>query len=143
MSNFIERQGTLNTGLWLQLISRTRFARCAFSNGSIFMRCPLFSHPKLVARENSAARMLTILGFWLAAQTTLTFTAHISLQVWRELAGLDAHDRSLASGSADVLGCEVSPAKSYCSGTGERSARIGSVARTISSLRSPPSSTCG
>ena len=39
-------------------------------------------------------------------------------------AGLDVHDICLASGSAHVLGNEVSPADSYCSGTGKRIARI-------------------
>ena len=50
-------------------------------------------------------------------------------------AGLDVDDLSLASGTSDVLGYEVSPANSYCSGTGKRIARIRSVARTISSRR--------
>ena len=50
-------------------------------------------------------------------------------------AGLDAHDISLASGCAYVLGYEVSPANSYCSGAGKRIARIRSVARTVSSRR--------
>ena len=36
---------------------------------------------------------------------------------------------------ADVVGYEVSPANSYCSGTGKRSARSRSVARTVSSRR--------
>ena len=49
---------------------------------------------------------------------------------------LDVHDTSLASGSADVLGCELSPANSYCTGTGKRTVRIRSVARTVSSRRS-------
>ena len=49
--------------------------------------------------------------------------------------GLDVHDISGASGSADVLGYEVSPANSYCGGTGKRIARIRSVARTVSSRR--------
>ena len=43
-------------------------------------------------------------------------------------ASLDVHDISLASGSADVLGCEVSPANSHCSGTGKQTARIRSFA---------------
>ena len=39
-------------------------------------------------------------------------------------AGLDVHDMSLARGSADVLGYELSPASACCSGTGKRIARI-------------------
>ena len=50
-------------------------------------------------------------------------------------AGLDVHDISLSSGSADVLGCEVSPGNAYYSGTGKRISRIRSVARTVSSRR--------
>ena len=46
-------------------------------------------------------------------------------------AGLDVHDISLASGSADVLGYEYS----NCSGSGKRMARIRPVARTVSSRR--------
>ena len=53
----------------------------------------------------------------------------------RNLARVDVHDRSHASGSAEVLGYEVSPANSYCSGTGRRIARIRPVARTDSSRR--------
>ena len=49
--------------------------------------------------------------------------------------GLDVHDITLASGSADVLGYEVSPANSDCSGKGKRIARIRSVVRTVSSRR--------
>ena len=49
--------------------------------------------------------------------------------------GLDVHEISLASGSAEVLGYEVFPAKLYRSGTCKRKARIRSVARTISTRR--------
>ena len=49
-------------------------------------------------------------------------------------AGLDVHDASLASGSAAVLGYEVS-ANAYYNGTGKRMARTLSVARTVSSRR--------
>ena len=58
--------------------------------------------------------------------------------------GLDVHDISRADGSADVLGYEVSPANAYCSGTGKRTARIRSVARTVSSRRAmePSMVTC-
>ena len=45
--------------------------------------------------------------------------------------GLDVHDISRASGSADVLGYEVSPADAYCSGAGKRISRVLSVARTV------------
>ena len=47
----------------------------------------------------------------------------------------DVHDISLASGSADVLGYEVSPANAYCSWTRKRIARVRSVARTVSARR--------
>ena len=50
-------------------------------------------------------------------------------------ASLDVQDVSLACGSADVLGDEVSLANPYRSGTGERISRIRSVARTVSSRR--------
>ena len=50
-------------------------------------------------------------------------------------ASLDVHDLSLASGSSDVLGYEVSPANAYRSGTGKRISRIRSVVRTVSSRR--------
>ena len=50
-------------------------------------------------------------------------------------AGLDVHDVSLTSGSGDLLGCEVSPATTYFTGTGKRISRIRSVARTVSSRR--------
>ena len=51
-------------------------------------------------------------------------------------AGLDVHDISLACGSADVLGYEVSPVNACCRGTAGKSiARIRSVARTVSSRR--------
>ena len=50
-------------------------------------------------------------------------------------AGLDVHDTSHASGSADVLGDEVSPVNLYCSGTGKRLSRLRSVARTVSTRR--------
>ena len=82
----------------------------------------------------SVRRMLTILEFWLVAQTALTFILHVSLKVYRK-AGLDVRDTSLASGSADVLGYEVSLANAYCSGTGKRISRIRPVARMVSSCR--------
>ena len=50
-------------------------------------------------------------------------------------AGLDVRDISPASGSADALGREVSPANAYCSGTGKWIARVRSVARKVSSRR--------
>ena len=65
----------------------------------------------------STCRTLTISGFWVTVKTALTFISHVSLQVLKK-ASLDVHDISLASGSADVLSCEVSPANSYCGGTG-------------------------
>ena len=50
-------------------------------------------------------------------------------------AGLDVHDIAHASGSADVLGYEVSPASSDCVGVGQRRSRVCSVARAVSSRR--------
>ena len=73
--------------------------------------------------------MLTNLGFSLVAQTALTFISHVSLQVYKK----PVHDIALASGSADVLGYEVSLANANCSGAGKRISR--SVARTVSSPR--------
>ena len=63
----------------------------------------------------SVGRVLTILGFWLAVKTALTFISHASFDSVKK-AGLGVHDISLASGCADVLGYDVSPANSYCSG---------------------------
>ena len=51
------------------------------------------------------------------------------------MASIDVHDISVASGSADFLGYDVSPANSSCSGTGKRLARIRSVACAVSSRR--------
>ena len=48
-------------------------------------------------------------------------------------ASLDVHDVAPVSGSADVLGYEVSRANSYCGGAGNRLSGIRSVARTVSS----------
>ena len=61
------------------------------------------------------------------AQTSLTFTSHVSLQV---IAGVQKKLVSMftTSGSADVLGYEVSPANSLCGGTGKRTSRI--ISRT-------------
>ena len=58
----------------------------------------------------SVGRMLTNLGNWLAAQTALTFIHLARLDASVLKAGFDVHDISLASGRADVLGYEVSPA---------------------------------
>ena len=110
-----------------------------FADSPLFV-CRNHSTPPLLGSKHdmdsvaSAGRMLTILGLWLAAQTARKFISHVSLQVYRK-AGLDVHDISLASGSADVLGYEVSLANAYCSGTGKRMSRIRSVARTVSSRR--------
>ena len=76
----------------------------------------------------SAGRMLTILGFLArGANCTNVHLARLTAGVKR--AGVDVHDTSLASGS-NLLGYEVSPANSYCCGTGKRTARGHSVART-------------
>ena len=61
--------------------------------------------------------------------------AHARLISGVQKASLDVHDISLASGRADVLGCEVSPASACCCGTGKRISRICSGARTVSSRR--------
>ena len=50
-------------------------------------------------------------------------------------AGLDVHDVVHASGSADVLGYEVSPANSCCGGAGKQKSCMRSVGRTVSSRR--------
>ena len=78
--------------------------------------------------------MLTIWGLWLAVQTALkVHFARSSAGVQK--ACLDVHDISLASGSAYVLGYEVSPANACCSEMCTRISRIRSVARTVSSRR--------
>ena len=79
-------------------------------------------------------RVLTILGV-LARGADCTNVHLARLIAGVKKAGLDAHDISLARRSADVLGYEVSPANSYCSGTCKRIARVCSVARTVSSRR--------
>ena len=82
----------------------------------------------------SVGRMLTVLG--VLARGTACSNVHLARLVASvQKAGLDVHDISLASGSADVLGCEVSPANTYGSGTGNRISRTRSVARTVSSRR--------
>ena len=53
--------------------------------------------------------MPTIWGSRHAAQTALTFIWHVSLQVYRKLVS-DVYDLFFVSGSADVVGYEVSPA---------------------------------
>ena len=81
----------------------------------------------------STCRKLTISRFWLAEQTALAFISHVLMQLYTK--PVDVHDGSLANGSADVLGYEVSPASACCSGTGQRISRTRSVARTVSSRR--------
>ena len=71
----------------------------------------------------SVGRMLTLLVV-LARGATCT-----RLIAGAKEAGFDVHSISFASGSADVLGCEVSPANTYCCGKGKR------IARTVSSRR--------
>ena len=98
--------------------------------------CPLFvyrdhsTHPLL-----GSAHGLGSVGFhWSyadngglarGADCTNVHLARLTAGVQR--AGLYVHDISLASGSADVLGYEVSLATAYCSGWGKRMSRIRSV----------------
>ena len=82
----------------------------------------------------SVGRMRTI--FWILVRGANCTSVHLA----RSIAGvqkvsLDVHDISRASGSAGVLGYEVSPADAYCSGAGKRISRLLSVARTVSSRR--------
>ena len=73
-------------------------------------------------------------NFWVLARGTDCTDVHFArLIACVQKACLDAHEMSLASGSGDVLGCEVSPANGR--GTGKRISRIRSVARTVSSRR--------
>ena len=65
----------------------------------------------------SVGRMRTIFGFWLVVQTAPTFIPHVSLRVYRKWVSMSTTYR-VASGSADVLGYEMSPADAYCSGAG-------------------------
>ena len=72
--------------------------------------------------------------FWALARGANTTDVHLARLVASvKKTGLDVHDIPFASGYTDVLGYEVSPAKSYCSGTSERIARSRSVARTVTS----------
>ena len=64
----------------------------------------------------SVGGMLTILGV-LARGADCTDVHLARLIAGVKKASLDVHDISLASGSADVSGYEVSPANSHCSGT--------------------------
>ena len=106
--------------------------------------------PLFVCRDHSAPPLLGgehgmgLVGFrWSCADNagvlarganrTNVFLARLIAGVQK--ASLDVHDISLASGSADVLGYEVSPANAYSSGPGKRISRIRSVARTVSSRR--------
>ena len=74
--------------------------------------------------------------FWVLARGADCTDVHLARLIAGVLkAGLDVHDISLASGSADVLGYEVSLAKSYCGETGKRISRIRSGARMVSSRR--------
>ena len=82
----------------------------------------------------SVGGMLTILGV-LARGADCTNVHLARLIAGAKKASLDVHDISLARGSADVPGGEVSQANSSCSGTRKRIARVCSVARTVSSRR--------
>ena len=81
----------------------------------------------------SVGRVLTIVGSARGANCTDVHLARLIAGVQK--AGLDVHDISLASGSADVLGYEVTPANAYCSGTSKRVSLFRSVAQTVSSRR--------
>ena len=72
----------------------------------------------------SVGRMLTIgLEFWLRGANCTN--VHLARLIAVQKAGLRcARHIVLASGSADVLGYEVSPANAYCSGTGKRISRV-------------------
>ena len=75
-------------------------------------------------------------NFWVLARGSDCTDVHLArLIAGVQKAGLDVHDISLASGSGDVLGYEVSPANAYCCGTDKRISRIRSAARTVSSRR--------
>ena len=85
---------------------------------------PLFGTPPLLGSEHG----MGLLGFrWSIADNfgVLARGANCTnVHLARLIAGvqkacLDVHDTSLASGSADVFCYEVSPANSYCSGTGK------------------------
>ena len=62
----------------------------------------------------SVGRTLTIFGFWRGANCPNVHLARLVAGVQK--GGLDVHDISLASGSANVLGYGVSPANACCSG---------------------------
>ena len=75
-------------------------------------------------------------NFWVLARVENCTNFHLArLIAGVQKASLDVHDISPASGSADVLDCEGSPANTHCSGTGKRISRILPAARTVSSRR--------
>ena len=145
-SRFLNIPCSCNTSLWV-LLGRcfsVKMSRTTARSREVLIILSLFvvttpNHRCSVANVAwhpvaSDGLMLTIMGFWLAVRTALTFISHVSLQVYKK-AGLDVHHISRASGSADVLGYEVSPVNACCSGTSKRISRIRSVARTVSRRR--------
>ena len=111
---------------------------CSFNTSNGFFvgdfllsRChgPLYARgcadsPVLICRDHFTPPLLggnhvmgsLILRWW--AQTAQTFISHVSVQVYRKPVSLGVHDISLPSGSADVVGDEVSPANAYCRANG-------------------------
>ena len=72
------------------------------------------------ASTNSSKPCLSKFGTFILARGANFTNVHLSrLVAGVQKAGLDIHDVSLASGSAYVLGFEVSPSSAHCSGTGK------------------------
>ena len=75
-------------------------------------------------------------NFWVLARGANCTHNHLArLIAGAQKAGLDVHDVVHASGSADVLGYEVSLANSCCGGAGKQKSCMRSVGRTVSSRR--------
>ena len=141
--------------------SRSRFFEitCPYDSSKGFFLGDVSDHctharsvdsPLFVCRDHSAPRLLGSkhgmgsVGFrWsyadilrvLARGANCTNVHLARLIASVQKVGLDVHDISLASGSADVLGYEVFLANASCSGTCKRVSRTRSVARTVSSRR--------
>ena len=108
---FFDRSCLYNTSPWVSL-GRCFLSTChgpPLALGEV--RILLFSLSALLLLGSKRG----LGSVWLAEQTVPTFISYVSLHVFQK-AGLDVHDTSLASGSAGVLGYEVSPANAYCSG---------------------------
>ena len=90
-----------------------------------------------ISRTTARSREVLVVLFLFVVTTphNRCWVTNVAWDPGVQKACLDVHDTSLGSGSADVLGYEVSPANACCSGTVKRFSRIHSVVRTVSSRR--------